>query len=103
MLKRDHILTLRPTNLHVCCSGIQQVVTLLRRRKSSIHATPVFLALLQRKTEQTYSHLWRAICDEMPGLTKLKKLFIHMDFETAMRNAVLKHIPNAVLLVAVFI
>lgn len=74
----------------------EQVVTLLRRRKSAIHATPILFVLLQRKTEETYQFMWEIICKHAPVLQTLTKIYIHMDFETANRNAINKVLPNAV-------
>lgn len=86
----------------LCCENITQVVTLMRRRKHQTTAKPMAFALLQEKTENVYIHLWNQFIMHAPILKKLKKIYVHCDFELAMINAIHVVVPNAQVICCLF-
>lgn len=86
----------------LCCDNVKQVVTLMRRRKYQSIAKPLIFALLQEKTENVYIHLWNCITQHAPILKKLKKIFVHCDFELSMINAIKRVVPNTQIVCCLF-
>lgn len=78
---------------NVCPMNIEQMVTLLVKKKTWNHALPVVHALLQRRQESTYVHMWNHIIRLAPELQNVNNLCISVDFEVAMHNAIKKVIP----------
>lgn len=85
-----------------CPEGIDQMVTLMLRKKGHARAIPCLFAFLRGdglnkkgKEEMNYWYLWWTIKYLVQELDQIKKLYISVDFEKAMHNAIKSHWPEA--------
>lgn len=56
---------------------------------------PVLTAFVQSKEENVYKKLWSKVVKFCPKLKERSKLYITVDFEIAMHNAIRRVLPNA--------
>ncbi len=79
----------------VCPENVEQMLSVLVKKREWTKGVSVMYCFLQRKQESTYINLLQHMVRLAPSLTAVASLPISVDFEKAMQNAIQTVLPNA--------
>jgi hypothetical protein len=75
--------------------NMSQIITIMLRKGRSQAAFPCAYVWMQEKNTVNYEFMWRHICEHAPHLKHSGKIFVSVDFEKAMHNAIQAVLPRA--------